>query len=75
MLDYITKKFNEFEILENYGNSWKVKVSRDSYSIGFVFGMMEDLKQQYDISEYSVEQTSLEQIFNEFAQSKSKIIS
>lgn len=29
--------------------------------------MMEDIQQQYDISEYSVTQTTLEQIFNNFA--------
>jgi hypothetical protein len=29
--------------------------------------MMEDLKESYDISEYQVSQTTLEQIFNNFA--------
>ena len=29
--------------------------------------MMEDLKLQYDINEYQVSQTTLEQIFNNFA--------
>jgi hypothetical protein len=48
------------EILEHYGNSWKIKVSRDNYSIGFLFGMMEDLQKEYNISEYSVIQTTLE---------------
>ena len=35
--------FKEFEILEHYGNSWKLKVSRDNYSIGYLFGLMEDI--------------------------------
>jgi hypothetical protein len=47
-------KFQRFEILEHYGYSWKIKVSRDNYSIGFLFGMMEDLQKEYNISEYSV---------------------
>jgi hypothetical protein len=38
----LESKFQKLEILEHYGNSWKIKVSRDSYSIGFLFGMMED---------------------------------
>ncbi len=29
-------------MIEHFGNSWKIKVSRDNFSIGFVFGMMED---------------------------------
>jgi len=50
----LESKFKEFEILEHYGNFWKLRVSRDNFSIGYLFGMMEDLKNQYDISEYSV---------------------
>lgn len=60
-------KFKEFKIIEHYGSSWKIKVSRDSYSIGYLFGMMEDIQQDFNISEYSVIQTTLEQIFNSFA--------
>lgn len=64
--------FNSFETLEHYGNTWKLRVSRDSqkgvnYSIGYLFGVMEDMQHQFDISEYSVAQTTLEQIFNNFA--------
>jgi len=44
MLDFIEGKFEECNTIEHYGNSWKVKVSRDSYSIGFLFGLMEDVQ-------------------------------
>lgn len=46
--------FKEFQILEHYGSSWKLKVSRDNYSIGYLFGMMEDNQKKFNISEYSV---------------------
>lgn len=59
--------FQQFEIIEHYGNSWKIKVSRDSYSIGYLFGLMEDIQSKTAVSEYSVAQTTLEQIFNTFA--------
>lgn len=52
--------FKEFEIIEHYGNSWKIKVSRDNYSIGYLFGMMEDIQAKSAVSEYSVAQTTLE---------------
>ena len=45
MLIYILdKKFKSFEVIEHYGYSYKIKVSRDDYSIGFLFGMMEDIQ-------------------------------
>ena len=41
-------------VIEHYNTSYKLKVSRDNFSIGYLFGMMEDIKEQYQISEYSV---------------------
>lgn len=67
MIDMLESKFSECQIVEHYNNSWKVKTSRDNYSIGFLFGMMEDLKDEFQVSEYQVSQTTLEQIFNNFA--------
>ena len=59
-LDHLEPMFKHSEILEHYGNSWKLRVSRDKYSIGFLFGTLEDIKKEFDISEYSVTQTTLE---------------
>ena len=59
--------FRESEILEHFNNTYKFKVSKDNYSIGYLFGLMEDIKDEFSISEYSVSQTTLEQIFNNFA--------
>ena len=63
----LSNKFNRSAQIENFNNSFTFKASRDDQSIGFVFGMLEELKQKYSIQEYSVSQTSLEQIFNIFA--------
>ena len=59
-MDFLEPTFNEFNLLEHYGSVWKIKVSRDNYSIGYLFGMMEDNKEIFNISEYSVAQTTLE---------------
>jgi ATP-binding cassette subfamily A (ABC1) protein 3 len=67
--------FKSVEVLEHYNNSYLIKVSRDNFSIGYLFGMMEDNKIEYDISEYSVSQTTLEQIFNNFAKEAEKDVS
>lgn len=42
-MDFLESKFKEFKVVEHYGNSYKLKVSRDNYSIGFLFGLMEDI--------------------------------
>lgn len=71
-VEHLQGLFKEFKIIEHYGSSWKIKVSRDSYSIGYLFGMMEDIQKPFNISEYSVTQTTLEQIFNSFAMEDQK---
>jgi hypothetical protein len=63
----LQKRFTRSAQIENYNNSFTFKTSRDEQSIGYVFGLIEELKQKYNIIEYSVSQTSLEQIFNIFA--------
>jgi hypothetical protein len=52
--------FTSLEVLEHFSNSYKIKVSRDQYSIGYLFGLMEGLKASFSVSEYSVSQTTLE---------------
>jgi len=71
LITELETRFKEFALIEHYSNSYTFKVSRDSNSIGFVFGMMEDFKQKYCIQEYSASQTTLEQIFNMFARQAS----
>ena len=75
VLDLFESMFKEVEILEHYYNSYLIKVSRDNYSIGYLFGLMEDNKSKYEISEYSVSQTTLEQIFNNFAKDAERAVS
>lgn len=59
--------FEKVELLEHYNDYYKLRVPRQDKSIGYVFGMIENNKEQYGISEYSVSQTTLEQIFQTFA--------
>jgi hypothetical protein len=55
------------EILSHHNSSFKFRVLRHDKSIGFLFGLVEDLKEEFGISEYSASQTTLEQIFQMFA--------
>lgn len=54
LIEKLESIFTTVEVLEHYSTSFKFKVSRDTYSIGYLFGMMEDLRPEYSISEYSV---------------------
>jgi len=41
-------------LLEQYGDYFKLRVLRENKSIGFVFGVIEDKKDEFNIAEYSV---------------------
>ena len=56
----LKKNFSKVTIVEHYDCSYTLKLSKDDYSIGYLFGLMEEIKEQFMISEYSVAQTSLE---------------
>jgi len=54
-------------MIEHYGNYMRLRVKRLERSIGSVFGMVESFKGRYCVESYSVSQTTLEQIFQGFA--------
>lgn len=55
-------------MLEQYADYFKLRVLRGKKTIGFTFGLIETKKEEFGIAEYSVSQTTLEQIFQQFAQ-------
>lgn len=63
----LSKSFSQVELIEQCSDFFKFRIPRDNKTIGFLFGGIEDKKQELNISEYSVSQTSLEQIFQQFA--------
>ena len=50
----LVESFQQVELLEHYNDYYKIRVPRQSKSIGYVFGMIETRKEEYGISEYSV---------------------
>jgi len=53
--------------VESLANTVHYKVPKNGHSIGFVFGLMDEFKEKYSLSEYTASQTTLDQIFNMFA--------
>jgi hypothetical protein len=46
--------FKQVDLLEKFGNYIKVRFVKQKESIGTVFGLIEKMKQSFDVSEYSV---------------------
>ena len=68
LLNQLAEDFDRIILLEHYGNSFKIKLPTFDSSVGILFGVFEErYKEVYNIEEYSINQTSLEQIFNSFA--------
>jgi len=60
-------QFEFVELIEQCSDFFKLRMSREDKTIGYLFGLMDDSKADFNIAEYSVNQTSLEQIFQSFA--------
>jgi hypothetical protein len=59
--------FSKVELLDQVGEFYKLRVPKENKTIGWLFGQLEDNKRLLSIQEYSVSQTTLEQIFQKFA--------
>ena len=59
--------FQQVEMLEQCGDFYKLRVPKEDKTIGWLFGHIEENKLNLGIQEYSVSQTTLEQIFQIFA--------
>ena len=69
-----TNYFETIILTEFIDNNFlfKMKKNNETKSIGFFFGLFEDNKNNCYVTEYSIHQTSLEQIFNRFDSNKGK---
>ena len=66
--------FEEIFLSEHIENNFlfKMKKGPNTKSIGFFFGLFEKHKEECFVTEYSIQPTSLEQIFNKFAEAQRK---
>jgi len=65
---FLSEQFALVVVVEHYLSFFKYKIERqEDRTLGFLFSCVETNKERLKVSEYSVTQTSLEQIFNQFA--------
>ena len=70
-IKHLCKSFEYVQMQEYCGNYYKLKVPKSSKkTIGHLFGLIESVKDEFNISEYGVCQTTLEEIFQTFAQQR-----
>ena len=76
-VEYGKDNFSKIIIEENMDNNFLFKMKKledDNKSIGYLFGLFEEHKEECFITEYSIQQTSLEQIFNKFAENQNSML-
>ena len=76
-IEYGRDNFSKIVIEECMENNFLFKMKKNknkNISIGYLFGLFESHKEECFITEYSIQQTSLEQIFNKFAQNQKSML-
>jgi hypothetical protein len=53
LIEHLGTIFGQCDLIDQISNRLNLKVARHNHSIGFVFGIMEELKPKYHIQEYS----------------------
>ncbi|KAL4454192.1 hypothetical protein ABPG74_012149 [Tetrahymena malaccensis] len=66
ILQFLQQNTEYFNILEQFNNYMKVQIATKK-TIGEIFGMMYESQEKLHINSYMVNQTTLEQIFNQIA--------
>ena len=67
IINEMCEKASEATLKKLDGAYAHISLEKNTKSYGFMFGLMETLKMQFPIKEYSCQQSTLEQVFNAFA--------
>lgn len=63
VIEHMCRVFPNVEMYEQCSDFFKMRIPREGHTIGYLFGLVQASKLRFGISEYSVSETSLEQIF------------
>jgi len=66
LTNFIEREFPQHKLIERHDRSFRYKLFGD-ITLASVFGSLEASKVKLGVAEYGVAQTTLEQIFNQFA--------
>ena len=54
VIESLCQDFINVEVIEHYGNYMRLRVERHNKSIGYAFKLIEKLKEEHDLEDYSV---------------------
>jgi len=69
---FLKQNFGEMTIIEHFQSFFRFR-TESKIVIGQFFGALEDKKKELNVMQYSIRQTTIEQIFNTFAAEKPKL--
>ena len=76
LINLIKEHFEEISITDFKDNNYIIRIKRNKNkgekTIGFLFGLIEDNKKNFNIGQYFLQYSSLEQIFNDFAKGENR---
>jgi len=65
-LNFLSSQIGEIKVIEHFHSFYRLKAA-ETISVGKMFGLFETNKANLKISQYSIKQSTIEQIFNMFA--------
>lgn len=71
LVNFLKATFPDTEVFDDNQGYVHFRIPNDNAKLGQIFGVMEHAKRQFSVDDYSVHQTTLEQIFLAFTQNQS----
>lgn len=72
VVGFFKSEFSGYHLIEHFQNFYRFKLEAN-VSVGKIFGMFEENKERLGILQYSIKQSTIEQIFNMFAQNQIEV--
>ena len=70
LVEHLKTVFPDLEVFDDNQGYVHFRIPNDNAKLAEIFGRMEMAKEQYNVEDYSVHQTTLEQIFLTFTQNQ-----
>jgi ATP-binding cassette subfamily A (ABC1) protein 1 len=74
VMEFISSSFPSAKLRERHHNMLQYQLGNDSMSLSRIFQAMEEAKRVYNVEDYSVSQTTLDQVFISFAKKQTDLL-
>lgn len=70
LINFLKTTFPDTEVFDDNQGYVHFRIPNDNAKLGQIFGVMEKAREQFNVEDYSVHQTTLEQVFLAFTQNQ-----